>query len=66
MSLLCGYYFRIACLALGVLFGLYFFNYFSIGYNSLMLWSMGMAAVFTGLVWMGPGRYALAGKRFKK
>ena len=38
VSLLFGYFFRIACMVLFVLFGLYFFNYFSIGYKTLMLW----------------------------
>ena len=66
ISLLCGYYFRIACLALFIPFGLYFFNYFSIGYNSLMLWSIGIATVLLGLLLMGPGRYALASKRIKR
>jgi putative oxidoreductase len=66
VSLLFGYFFRIACLVLFVLFGLYFFNYFSIGYKTLMLWSAGLAAVFLGLVFVGPGRYAIAVKLEKK
>jgi putative oxidoreductase len=65
-SLLFGYFFRIACIVLFVLFGLYFFNYFSIGYKTLMLWSAGLAAVFLGLVFVGPGRYAIAVKLEKK
>jgi putative oxidoreductase len=65
-SLLFGYFFRIACTVLFVIFGLYFFNYFSIGYKSLMLWSAGLAAVFLGLVLVGPGRYAIAVKLEKK
>jgi putative oxidoreductase len=65
-SLLFGYFFRIACMVLFVLFGLYFFNYFSIGYKTLMLWSAGLAAVFLGLVFVGPGRYAIAVKLEKK
>ena len=59
VSLLFGYFFRIACIVLFLLFGLYFFNYFSIGYKTLMLWSIGIAAVFLGLIFLGPGRYAL-------
>jgi len=66
VSLLFGYFFRIACMVLFILFGLYFFNYFSIGYKSLMLWSVGLAAVFLGLVFVGPGRYAIAVKLEKK
>ena len=64
--MLFGYFFRIACIVLFVLFSLYFFNYFSIGYKTLMLWSVGLAAVFLGLVFVGPGRYAIAVKLEKK
>lgn len=60
VSLLFGYFFRIACIVLWVLFGLYFYNYFSIGYQTLMLWSIGIAVVFLGLCFIGPGRYAFA------
>lgn len=66
ISLLFGYFFRIACTVLFVVFGLHFFNYFSIGYKTLMLWSAGLAAVFLGLVFVGPGRYAIAVKLEKK
>ncbi len=66
VSLVFGYFFRIACSILTVLFGLYFFNYFKIGYNTLMLWSIGIAAVFLGLIYVGPGRYAIAVKLEKK
>ena len=66
VSLLFGYLFRITCIILFVIFGLYFFNYFSIGYQTLMLWSAGLAAVFFGLIYVGPGRYAIAVKLEKK
>ena len=66
VSLLFGYFFRIACVVLCILFGLYFFNYFSIGYKTLMLWSIGIAAVFLGLFFIGPGRYAFAFRLEKK
>ncbi len=66
VSLLFGYFFRIACIVLFMLFGLYFFNYFSIGYQTLMLWSIGIATVFLGLFFIGPGRYALTLKLEKK
>jgi len=62
ISLLVGYFFRIASLVLFLIFGLYFFNYFSVGYQTLMLWSAGLAAVFLGLIFVGPGRYAIAVK----
>ena len=66
VSLLFGYFFRIACSVLCILFGLYFFNYFSIGYQTLMLWSFGIAVVFMALFFIGPGRYALTLKLEKK
>jgi uncharacterized membrane protein YphA (DoxX/SURF4 family) len=66
VSLLFGYFFRITCIVLCILFGLYFFNYFSIGYQTLMQWSIGIAAVFMGLFFIGPGRYALTLKRKRK
>jgi putative oxidoreductase len=62
VSFVFGYFFRTACTILFILFGLYFFNYFKIGYNTLMLWSLGLAAVFLGLIYVGPGRYAIAVK----
>ncbi len=65
-SLLFGYFFRITCIILCLLFGLYFFNYFSIGYQTLMQWSIGIATAFLGLFFMGPGRYALTFKRKRK
>ena len=66
VSFMFGYFFRIACIILFIIFGLYFFNYFSIGYQTLMLWSIGIAAVFLGLFFIGPGRYALTLKLEKK
>ena len=66
VSLMFGYIFRIACIILFNIFGLYCFNYFSIGYRTLMLWSAGLAAVFFGLIYVGPGRYTIAVKLEKK
>jgi len=66
VSLMFGYFFRIACIVLFIIFGLYFFNYFSIGYQTLMLWSAGLATVFFGMIYVGPGRYSIAVKLEKK
>jgi len=66
ISLMFGYFFRIACIILLIIFSLYFFNYFRIGYQTLMLWSAGLAAVFFGLIYVGPGRYSIAVKLEKK
>jgi uncharacterized membrane protein YphA (DoxX/SURF4 family) len=66
VSFMFGYFFRITCIILFIIFGLYSFNYFSIGYQTLMLWSAGLAAVFFGLIYVGPGRYSIAVKLEKK
>ena len=66
VSFVFGYFFRAACALLFVLFGAYFFNYFKVGFNTLMLWSLGLAVVFLGLIYIGPGRYSIAVKLEKK
>lgn len=67
VSFVFGSFFRAACIILFIIFGLYSFIYFQRpGYDTLMLWSLGLAAVFLGLVYVGPGRYALAVKLEKK
>jgi len=66
LSLLSGYLFRTCCIVLTVLFGFCCFNYFNIGYKTLMLFSLGLTTVFIGLVNTGPGKYAVAVKLEKK
>ena len=68
LSLLSGYFFRAASALLSCLYGLYFFGYFyyKSGYLTLTLWSLGIAAVFFGLIYVGPGRYAVSVKLEKK
>ncbi len=68
LSLLSGYFFRVACTLLSILYGLYFFGYFYYrsGYVTLTLWSLGLTAVFFGLIYVGPGRYAVSVKLEKK
>ena len=67
VSFVFGYFFRAACTILFFLFSLYFFIYFQKpGYYTLMLWSLGLAAVFFGLIYVGPGRYSIAVKLQKK
>jgi putative oxidoreductase len=68
LSLLCGYFFRVACALLSFLYGLYFFGYlyYKSGYVTLTLWSLGLAVVFFGLIYVGPGRYAVSVKLEKK
>ncbi len=67
VSFVFGYFFRAACIILFAIFGVYFFLYLQKpGYDTLMLWSLGLAVVFLGLVYVGPGRYAIAVKLEKK
>ena len=68
LFLLSGYFFRVACALLAFLYGLYFFGYFyyKSGYVTLTLWSLGLAVVFFGLIYVGPGRYAVSVKLEKK
>ncbi len=68
LCLLSGYFFRVACALLSFLYGLYFFGYFyyKSGYVTLTLWSLGLAVVFFGLIYIGPGRYAVSVKLEKK
>lgn len=66
VSLMFGYFFRIACIILFILFALYSFNYFRIGYQTLMLCTAGLASVFFGLIYVGPGQYSIAVKLEKK
>ncbi|MCP4371365.1 MAG: DoxX family protein [Deltaproteobacteria bacterium] len=66
LSLLFGYLFRSFSIVLAILYCLYFFNYYNIGYRTLMLYSLSLASVFLGFVNTGPGRYAIAVKLEKK
>ena len=67
VSFVFGYFFRAACIILFIIFGLYFFIYLQKpGYDTLMLWSLGLGAVFLCLVYVGPGRYSIAVKLEKK
>ena len=66
VSLLSGFLFRVACIIMCMLFGFYCLTYFGVGYNSLTLYSLGLSAVFFGLINTGPGRYAVAVKLEKK
>jgi putative oxidoreductase len=66
LSLLFGYLFRPFSIVLAILYCLYFFNYYNIGYRTLMLYSLSLASVFLGFTNTGPGRYAIAVKLEKK
>jgi len=66
LSLLFGYLFRPFSIVLAVLYCFYFFNFYNIGYRTLMLYSLSLASVFIGFLNTGPGRYSIAVKLEKK
>lgn len=66
LSLLSGYFFRSSCVIMSIVFGLYCYSYFSIGYKTLTLLALGLTIVFIGLMNTGPGRYAVSVKLEKK
>jgi putative oxidoreductase len=64
--LLSGYFFRSANIVMTIIYILYFLNYFNAGYKTLLLYALGFIAVFFGLIYIGPGRYAVFVKIEKK
>jgi len=66
ICLISGYFFRSANIVMTVIYVFYFINYFNAGYKTLLLYSIGFVAVFFGLIYIGPGRYAVSVKIEKK
>ena len=66
ICLISGYFFRSANIIMTVIYGLYFLNYFNAGYKTLLLYALGFVAIFFGLIYIGPGRYAVSVKIEKK
>lgn len=62
VGLLTGYLFRVSALLLTAVYGLYFFNFIHIGYKTLPLYGGALACVCIGLLFSGPGRFAVAVK----
>ena len=62
VGLLTGYLFRVCALFLAVVYALYFFNFIHIGYKTLPLYAGALACVCLGLLFSGPGRFAVAVK----
>ena len=62
VGLLTGYLFRVCALFLAVVYSLYFFNFIHIGYKTLPLYAGALACVCLGLLFSGPGRFAVAVK----
>lgn len=62
LGLVTGYLFRISATLLAVVYGLYFFNFINEGYKTLPLYAGALACVCIGLLFSGPGRFAVAVK----
>jgi len=66
VCLISGYFFRSANIVMTIIYVLFFMNYFNAGYKTLLLYALGFIAVFFGLIYIGPGRYAVSVKIEKK
>lgn len=66
ICLISGYFFRSANILMTVIYTLYFISYFNAGYKTILLYTAGFVAVFFGLIYIGPGRYAVSVKIEKK
>jgi uncharacterized membrane protein YphA (DoxX/SURF4 family) len=66
VGLITGGLFRISTALLTAVYSLYFFNFINIGYRTLPLYAAALACVCIGLMFVGPGRFAVAVKIEKK
>lgn len=66
VGLITGGLFRISTALLAMVYSLYFFNFINIGYRTLPLYAAALACVCIGLMFVGPGRFAVAVKIEKK
>ena len=66
LCLISGYFFRSANIVMTIIYILYFLNYFNAGHKTLLLYALGFVAVFFGLIYIGPGKYAVSVKIEKK
>jgi uncharacterized membrane protein YphA (DoxX/SURF4 family) len=66
IGLVTGYFFRLCMVLLMAHYGMYFFNFLSVGYKTLPLYAGALACVCLGLLFAGPGRFAVAVKIERK
>ena len=66
LGMITGGLFRLSAVLLTTVYSLYFFNFFTIGYKTLPLYAAALACVCIGLIFTGPGRFAVAVKIEKK
>ena len=62
LGLVSGYLFRLCAVFMVANYGIYFFNFISVGYKTLPLYALALACACLGLLFSGPGRFALAVK----
>jgi uncharacterized membrane protein YphA (DoxX/SURF4 family) len=62
LGLLSGYLFRVSATCLAGVFGMYFFNFLSVGYRTLWLYAAALTCVCIGMLLTGPGRFAVSVK----
>jgi putative oxidoreductase len=62
LGLLSGYLFRVSAALTAGLYGMYFLNYYAIGYRTLMWYAAALTCVCIGLLLSGPGRFAVSVK----
>jgi uncharacterized membrane protein YphA (DoxX/SURF4 family) len=65
-GLVTGGLFRVSTALLAIVYSLYFLNFMTVGYRTLPLYAAALACVCIGLMFVGPGRFAVAVKIEKK
>lgn len=62
VGLITGGLFRISAVLLASVYGLYFLNFITRGYQTLPLYAAALACICIGFLFTGPGRFAVAVK----
>ena len=60
VGLITGGLFRISSVMLASVYGLYFINFINRGYQTLPLYAAALTCVCVGLLFIGPGRFAVS------
>ena len=62
LSLITGYFYRIACAVQMVLYGLFLWGFVNAGFKVLPVYAFSLTTVFLGLFFIGPGGYIISVK----
>jgi len=62
LGLLSGYFYRLSAAFMAGIYALYFYNFMSLGYRTLVLYAATLVCVCIGLLFAGPGRFAVSVK----